>query len=107
MAADLCYLAARDVEVPAGTLAGMDLCSLDEKTLGTLDGVLIDPAERRLRYFVVESKGWFSAKRFLLPADQPAHLEAEANILRIELDADDVRRTEFDSDSVRVFSDEN
>jgi PRC-barrel domain len=107
MAGKLCYLAAQDVEIPEGTLAGLDLCSLDQKRLGTLDGVIIDAAARRVRYYVVAAKGWFSAKRFLLPADQPTHLETDEHIMRIELDADDVRRAEFNRDSVRAFSDED
>src|SRR5262249_8698528 len=107
MAGKLCYLAAADVAIPEGTLAGVDLCSRDEKRLGTLDGVIIEPAGRRVRYYVVESKGWFSAKRFLLPADQPTRLEPDDHILRIDLEADDVRRAEFDREGVRQFSDED
>ena len=107
MVGKLCYLAAQDVEIPEGTLAGLDLCSIDQKRLGTLDGVLIDAAARRVRYYVVASKGWFSAKRFLLPADRPTHLEPQEHIMRIELEADDVRRAAFDKDAVRAFSDDD
>ena len=107
MAGKLCYLAAQDVEIPEGTLAGVDLCSLDHKRLGTLDGVIIDPATRRVRYYVVESKGWFSAKRFLLPADQPTRLDSDEHVMHIDLDADHVRRAEFSRDAVREFSDED
>ena len=107
MTGKLCYLAARDVEIPEGTLAGLDLCSLDEKKLGTLDGVIIDPAARRVRYYVVEAKGWFSAKRFLLPADQPTRIDHDEHMMRIDLEADDVRRAEFDRDAIREFSDDD
>jgi PRC-barrel domain protein len=103
----LCYLSARDVEIPAGTLAGINLCSLDDEKLGTVEGVLIDPAMRRVRYFVVESRGWLGSKRYLLSADEPAHLESDDHILRLESDANDVARRVFDPDSVRVFSDED
>src|SRR5262245_4260288 len=103
----LCYLAAQDVEIPAGTLAGIDLCTLDDERLGTLDGVLIDPTERRVRYFVVTSQGWLGSKRYLLSADEPAHLEQDEKILRLERDADQVSRRMFDPDSVREFSDDD
>ena len=95
------------MEIPEGTLAGLDLCSLDQKRLGTLDGVIIDAAARRVRYYVVAVKGWFSAKRFLLPADQPTHLEPHEHIMRIELEADNVRRADFDKDALRAFSDDD
>ena len=35
----LCYLEADNVELPAGTLAGLQLCSRDDESLGALDGV--------------------------------------------------------------------
>jgi len=107
MAGKLCYLAAQDVEIPEGTLAGVDLCSRDDKRLGTLDGVIIDAAARRVRFYVIQSKGWFRAKRFLMPADQPTHLEPEDHILRVDLDADKVRHAAFDGNAIREFSDQD
>lgn len=103
----LCYLSAHEVRLPSGTLAGVSLCSLDDETLGTVDGVLIDPALRRVRYYVVESRGWLGSRRYLLSADEPAHLEPDDNILRVEADAESVSRRTFDPDSVREFSDED
>src|SRR5262249_60950838 len=85
----------------------LNLCSLDNEKLGTLDGVLIDPSQRRVRYFVVESRGWLGRKRYLLSADEPAHLEPEDHILRLESAADDVARRSFDPSSVPEFSDED
>ena len=107
MAGKLCYLAAQDVAIPEGTLAGVDLCSRDDKRLGTLDGVLIDAAARRVRFYVVQSKGWFRGKRFLLSADQPTHLEPEEHILRVDLDADNVSHAAFDGKAVHEYSDED
>jgi hypothetical protein len=103
----LCYLPARDVEIPAGTLAGMDLCGSDDQKLGTLDGVLIDAAERRVRYFVVESQGWLGKKRYLLSADETAHLEPAEGVLRVDVDAEDPWRYAFDADAVPVYSEDD
>ena len=96
---NLCYLAASDVEIPAGTLDGLSLWSLDDEKLGTVDGVLIDRAVGRVRYFVVQSGNSPGARRYLLSADELVHLEA--NVLRLEAQADDVFRRVFDADSVR------
>ena len=54
----LCYLDAARVAGPAGELAGATVETSAAEPLGTLDGVLIDPDERRVRYLVVERTGW-------------------------------------------------
>ena len=104
---NLCYLPACDVELPEGRLDGIDLCSLDDRKLGTVEGVLIDPAERRLRYFVVQSGNWMSRKRYLLSADEATHLESEEGVLRVDVEAHDPWRQAFDAASVRSFSDDD
>jgi hypothetical protein len=93
--------------MPAGTLAGLDLCGSDDTKLGTLDGILIDPANRRLRYFVIESQGWLGKKRFLLSADEPAHLERGDSVLRVDVDTHEPWRETFDADSVRSFTEDD
>jgi hypothetical protein len=103
----LCYLQADNVELPAGTLAGLRLCSPDDQSLGALDGVLIEPSTRRVRYFVVKRAGWLRSSRFLLPLETPAHVDRERNLLRVEVSADDLPRENFDADTVRPFSDED
>jgi hypothetical protein len=104
---NLCYLSARDVQIPDGRLAEYHLCGLDDQTLGTLDGVLIDPAERRVRYFVVRSNGWLGKKRYLLSADETAHLEPEANTLRIDVEARDPWQHTFDAEQLRPFGEDD
>jgi hypothetical protein len=104
---NLCYLPARDVQIPDGRLAEYDLCSLDDQKLGKLDGVLIDPAERRVRFFVVRSNGWLGKKRYLLSADETAHLEPEANTLRVDVEAHDPWQQAFDADQIRPFGEDD
>lgn len=101
----LCYLEASRVESPAGDMAGATVETQGEKTLGTLDGVLIDPAERRLRYFVVETPGWLRRRRYLLSADVPIRVESGGNLLRVDAHSSDVELSdEFDEQTVRPFS---
>jgi hypothetical protein len=101
----LCYLKASRVESPAGHLAGLTMETQAEETLGTLDGVLIDPTERRLRYFVVQSPGWLKQRRYLLSADLPICVESDHHCLRVDAQSSDVELAdEFDEETVRPFS---
>ena len=51
--AQLCYLDASKVDSPAGALSQMDVQTDDGQDVGELDGVLIEPAARRIRYYVI------------------------------------------------------
>ena len=55
MNSNLRYLAASRVDTPVGDLHDVVVLSPSEEQLGTLSGVLVDPHERRLCYFIVES----------------------------------------------------
>ena len=104
----LCYLEASKVEAPGGDLAGLTVQTHGDETLGTLDGVLIDPSERRLRYFVVETRGLLRRKRYLLSADVPMRVEPERQRLQVDAaDADVMLSDEFDVRTVRPFSSED
>jgi hypothetical protein len=104
---DLCYLEAGNVELPAGKLAGLQLCSRDDQALGAVEGVLIEPSARRVRYFVVRRSGWLRNARYLLPVENLAHVDRERNVLQIDACADDVPRQQFDPSAVRPFSDDD
>lgn len=102
------YLDANAVDCPAGKLEGLRLRSQDNKTLGVIDGVLVDPTTRRLRYFVVEAaRRWLSKRRYLVPADSPAVVVPEARALRVEAPSTSILRERFEPGSVRRFSDDD
>lgn len=101
------YLQADHVEGPVGNLGRLELCTMDDEKLGVLEGVLIDPVARRLRYFVVKSGGWLSRGRYILPADDVARVEADQHILRIDAPAAALPRQSFDPATVPAFSDED
>lgn len=67
---------------------------------------MIDPVERRLLYFVVESPVWLTRRRYLVSADM-VRLEPDHSLTL------DVRREElteweeFDTEEVRNFSEED
>ena len=102
---DLRYLEATQVEHPLGTLAGLSMCTQEDEKLGSLEGVLVEPASRRLRYFVVKRPEMLRRRRYLLAADTPASIEAGDRKLRVMAREADLER--FDSRSVQDFSDDD
>ncbi len=103
---ELCYLDAHKVESPAGMLAELELCSRDDENLGTVEGVILEPARRRVRYFVVKGSGWFGKHYYLLPVESLARLEPDG-VLRIESPAADLPRKTVDLREIRPFSAED
>ena len=99
------YLDADHVKHPSGTLAGMTVCSPDDQALGAISGVLVEPASRRVRYFVVVRRTALLPRRYVLAADTPAVLEADDQKLRILSDVDNLER--FDARRVEPFSEED
>jgi hypothetical protein len=104
---DLCYLDAQNVEIPAGKLADLEVCSRDDEKLGDVDGVLIEPSARRVRYFVVKSSGWFKTGRYLVPVEDLARVDCNQHVLRIETPASELPRQAFMPEAVRPFTDED
>ena len=102
---DLRYLDANCVKHPSGTFAGVTVCGPDDENLGAISGVLVEPASRRVRYFVVERRGALLRRRYMLAADTPAVLEADHQTLRIISNVDDLER--FDARQVERFSEED
>lgn len=101
------YLEANAVECPTGNLEGLSLVSQDDKSMGVINGVLIDPMSRKLRYFVVEAARMFNRRRYLVSADTPAVMLPEDRALRVEMSSDSFERQRFDSRSVARFSDDD
>jgi hypothetical protein len=106
--ARLCYLEASRVMGPTGLLTAFDVRTRHDQPLGSVDGVLIDPAERKLRYFVIETPGSLNHCRYLLPVEAAATMNPEGNALRLEMETDDFTALdEFDSTTVREFTEED
>ena len=82
---DLRYLDAGHVEHPTGTLAGLSVCTEQNEQIGCLDGVLIEPSTRRVRYFVVDTirPAQDEHERCVLAADAPVVLDIRGRTLRV------------------------
>ena len=104
---ELSYLEASKVTSPAGTLSELDVLSEHGHRLGSIDGVVIDAAARRVVYLSVRSSGGFGRGRYLVPADQLGQIDGEHKALRLRVDL----RTEaihgLDAAALRRFSEED
>lgn len=90
-----------------GTLADVVVMSPTDGPLGKLEGIIVDPQERHVRYYVVESRGWFKTHRYLVP-DAPRQIDWSRKALEVELDAAGLSHLpELNDDEFPAFSDDD
>ena len=99
------YLDAEHVNHPSGTLAGVTVWSQDDQKLGEIAGVLVEPATRRVEFFVVERRNALLSKKYLLPADTLPVLSAGDRRVVVTARPDDLQR--FDRKLIERFSDDD
>ena len=96
----------------AGTLVEVNehhtVIDFDEHaTLGKLDGVVVDPCRRQVRYYVLERAGWFSSRHYLLPLGT-ARLLPDRRAVEVDLETDEIGKLEqVDPSDLPKFSDED
>lgn len=101
------YIAAEHVDTPAGRLDGTVLVGPSDQAVGTLDGMIIDPIERHVRFFVVRSRSWLKTRLHLLPA-APARLDSEHRTLHVDINAEDLPQLpEIRSGAYPQYSDDD
>ena len=100
------YLDTDDIDDSAIDFDGLDVRSLDGDKLGDLDGFVLDSVSGRVHYAVVDSGGWFTSRRFLLPIGH-AQLDRDRPALSVDVTKDAIQRfPEFNADRFREFSDD-
>jgi hypothetical protein len=100
------YLDADDVEDSAVDFDDLDVHGNDGEKLGELDGFLVEHGAGTVRYLVVDSGGWFTSRRFLLPAEHVT-VDRDAKRIRVGVSKASLRtHPEFDEDRFGRFSDE-
>ena len=104
---DLRYLDAGSVQCRADKLADFRVCTEDAHSLGTVEGVLISPSERRLAYLIVQSEGRFRNRRYLLPVGLGAFVDEQPRTLRIAARREEIDLERFRDQSVPPFTDED
>lgn len=104
-ASRLRYLDADDLDDSDIDFDGLEVRGTDDAKLGDVDGFLVDPTSGRVLYTVVDSGGWFSSRRFLLPIGH-AIVDRTAGALRVDVARDTLRTyPEFDERKFTQLSD--
>lgn len=101
------FVEAKRLETSSGSLTDAVLVSPSNKTLGKLDGVIVNPTQRRVCYYVVKSGWGFRTHRHLLQATGAA-LEANRGVVRVDAEPEDLADlSEIAPQSFPPFSDED
>src|SRR5262249_48764891 len=104
---DLRYLDAERLDTSAGRLDDVLVVSPSHEKLGKLDGVVVDPCQRQVRYYVLERAGWFSSRHYLLPLG-PARFLPDRRAVEVDLETDEIGNLEqVDPAALPRFSDED
>ena len=104
---DLSYLDATKVTSPAGVLSELDVLSAEGRRVGSIDGVIIDAAARRVRYLSVRSAGWFGHRRYVVQADQLGQIESDRKVLRLRVDLRNEAVYGLEAETLPEFSDDD
>ncbi len=100
----LCYQSAALVGTPAGQIAQLAVYGRDGAQLGTLDGVLIEPATGRFSHLVVTRDLPNGVRRNLIPVESLIYLTCGAGTARLEVDAAALETSDLDLDSMPPMS---
>jgi hypothetical protein len=105
-AADLSLRFVENSRLESPLVEPLDVRTQAGVKIGTFDGVIVDPAQRRVRYLVVDRGGFFH-KRCLIPMPS-ARVDAEHHALSIDVDdADSQEWQRFDPVTFPRFSDDD
>ena len=101
------YIEAARIDSPAGKLDDALVVSTSNATLGKLEGVLVDPTLRRVRFYVIESGRRSEPHHYLLP-QMPARVDTARRSLEVDFDTDDLDQLDdVEPDTFPRFSDED
>ena len=104
-ASRLRYLDAADVDDAVVSFDGLDVVGSDGERIGGIDGFVVDADARRVNHIVVDSGGWFTSRRLLLPIGHAGALDRKS--LRTDVTRDALRwLPEFDAGRFSEFTDE-
>jgi sporulation protein YlmC with PRC-barrel domain len=102
--ATLCYLDSTQITGPLDDFRGAEVRMTSDGKIGRLDGIVVDPTERRVRYLVVDNERWVNHHRYLVPIGA-TRVDVERQVLCLEGDGTDLMNCEeFDRNQFRSFS---
>lgn len=106
--ARLRFLDAEGLDDSVVNFDGLDVIGPDDEKLGDIDGFVVDTESGRVLYAVVDSGGWFTSRRFLLPIGHAAVVDREAGALRADVSREALQRyPQFNEQHFRDFSDDD
>ena len=85
------YVQARDLDDATHKFDGLEVKNIGNETLGDINGFIFDEATGEPYYVVVDAKGWFKTRHFLVPIGH-ARLDPERSALSVELTRDQVKQ---------------
>jgi sporulation protein YlmC with PRC-barrel domain len=74
-----------DTDAVANDIRGSRLYGLDDEKLGKIDDVIFDHTTGNIRYVVVDTGGWLSSKKFIVPADRLRSSAEHEDDFRVDL----------------------
>ena len=103
------YLPADRVRCGSPDLAGIVVRGRSDAVLGSLDGVILEAATRKLHYFVIHARTLSTDERYLLPfAFAGAQLDVARRAMRVDLDGNSIKSYErFETASFAAFCDDD
>lgn len=96
------YIDASHVESGVTDLAGFEVLTPTGRKLGNLDGLIVDPPERSIRYAVVRRSSRRQPERLLVPLTV-AQLDIEGKALQVDVE-NDADCTEVEAGAFPEFS---
>ncbi len=104
------YVDADDLQNTTIDFDDLDVRNAADDKLGDVDGFIVDAASGRPYYVVVNSGGWFSGGKYLVPINR-GRIEHDQrhdeDVLRVNLDKDAIRNyPKFDRDEFARLSDD-
>jgi PRC-barrel domain len=100
------YLDAQDVDDSIVDFDGLNVRGRDDQKLGDIDGFIVNADSGRVYYIVVDSGGWFTSQRFLLPVGH-AVIDRDRAAIRVDFTQDALKRyPKFEEERFLAFTDE-
>ena len=86
----------------AEDVRGAEVYGVNDEKLGTVDDVIFDHADGEIEYVVVDAGGWFSSKKFLVPANRIEPYGRHEDKFYAELDKERIRMLpKFDEEALQ------
>jgi hypothetical protein len=101
------YVEAGDLDDSTFDFDGLDVKNAAGEKLGDVNGFILDADSARPYYVVVDSKGWFKTKHYLLPIGH-AQLDVQQKALIADLSADRIKQFPgFDLDKFAKWTEDD